>query len=192
MGAMVAGPASATTQASEQAYYVVRQPVSQFLDQLEQDTGVQIDVSARIPGTIIATSVEGDVEAVLSTLSRRFGFHWFFFNNVYYISPVSEGEMRLVRLNDISSAMAQQALADAGLLSDRFPVIEAAQGKAIALTGPPKMLALSEAIIESLVPDAPTPLSPQAPSPTKSAAAQQEQERDTLLLYRGTSLSVIE
>lgn len=191
-GATVAVP----LEAKDHAYYVLRQPVVQFLKQLEQDAGVQIDLSSRIPGTIIETRVDGDPDAILDTLSRRFGFHWFIFNNIYYVSPSSESEMRLMRLNGISSEKARQALADAGLINSRFQVVEAAQSQALVMTGPPKLLALSEAIIETLVPEAPAS---ETPAPTRTIVSQlpapagdvSPAEEDALLLYRGTSLSVI-
>ena len=59
--------------------------------------------------------------------------------------------MRLVRLGDVPSDVAKAVLAESGLMSDRFPVADAAQGTAVALTGPPKLLGLSEAVIEAVV-----------------------------------------
>lgn len=196
-GGVLSVPVQAAVQAETHAYFIVRQPVAQFIEQLENDGGVQIDMSVRIQGMITNMRVGGDVEAILSLLSRRYGFHWFAFNNVFYVSPVSDARMRLVLLNGISSKAALQALAEAGLASDSFPITETSGGKALALTGPPKLLALSEAIIESLEPEvsesatASATVNVIAPaSPSIRPRPVQPVQRDTLRLYRGTSLSV--
>ncbi len=133
------------------SYMVVRQPLTQFLVQLGRDAGIQIVVSGGVKGEIEVTWLEGEPLAILQNLAARYDMEWFAFNNVIYVSDASESLMRLVRLGEISAAAAQDALGTAGLLSDRFMVSETAQGTALALTGPPKLLGLSEAVIESLM-----------------------------------------
>jgi len=133
------------------SYMVVRQPLTQFLVQLGRDAGIQIVVSGGVKGEIEVTWLEGEPLAILQNLAARYDMEWFAFNDVIYVSDASESPMRLVRLGEISAAAAQDALGAAGLLSDRFMVSETAQGTALALTGPPKLLGLSEAVIESLM-----------------------------------------
>ncbi|WP_296426759.1 hypothetical protein [Yoonia sp.] len=133
------------------SYMVVRQPLTQFLVQLGRDAGIQIVVSGGVKGEIEVTWLEGEPLAILQNLAARYDMEWFAFNDVIYVSDASESLMRLVRLGEISAAAAQDALGAAGLLSDRFMVSETAQGTALALTGPPKLLGLSEAVIESLM-----------------------------------------
>lgn len=194
---MLCNASSAYAKSDVVSYLVVRQPVSQFFEQLERDTGVHIDASKYIPGVITNMRLSGSVEAVISQLSQEFGFHWFSFNNIVYVSLTSESKMRLVRLKDVSSADAMRALSEVGLASDRFPIIEAAQGKAIALTGPPKLLGLSEAIIESLIPESPDvvevavpPLSVPPLSVPAFVPRVAEKKARGLVLYRGTSWQV--
>ncbi|MEP3847594.1 MAG: hypothetical protein ABJM43_19795 [Paracoccaceae bacterium] len=150
----VASPVLAQTEMkadTQLSYLIVHQPLVQFLSQLERDAGVQIDATESVNGMITDMRVDGDVGAVLTQLSQRFDLQWFAFNGVHYVSDQSEARMRLVRLGDVPSDVAKAALADSGLMSDRFPVADAAQGTAVALTGPPKLLGLSEAVIESVV-----------------------------------------
>lgn len=135
----------------DHAYYVVNQPLVQFLEQLERDSDRQIDTTESVHGIVRSARLSGDVEQILTTLSRRFDLEWFGFNGVYYVSAETESRMRLVRLGDMPMGVARDALAQSGLKSDRFPIAEAAQGTALALTGPPKLLGLSEAVIESVV-----------------------------------------
>lgn len=140
-----------TASETELSYLVVRQPIVQFLSQLERDTGLQIDATESVNGLIADMRLDGEIAEILSQLSQRFDLQWFAFNGVHYVSAQSEARMRLVRLGDVPSDVAKAVLAESGLMSDRFPVADAAQGTAVALTGPPKLLGLSEAVIEAVV-----------------------------------------
>lgn len=196
---LLCGISSAQARSEAVSYLVLKQPVPQFFEQLERDTGVHFDVSGSIPGTIIDKRLAGNVETIVAQLSRQFGFHWFTFNDTIYISPASDSRIRLVRLNQVSSADARRALKEVGLTDDRFPITDAANGKALALTGPAKRLGLSEAIIESLAPETPDKdevVAMPAVAPTvvtaPSAPYQAKQKIPSLVLYRGTSKHTIQ
>ncbi|MEL6839964.1 MAG: hypothetical protein AAFP85_11780 [Pseudomonadota bacterium] len=133
------------------SYFVVNQPIVDFFEQMERDSGVQIDTTESVRDVVRTLRLSGDVEQILTTLARRFDLEWFGFNGVYYVSAETESRMRLIRLGDVPVEVAKDALAQSGLTSDRFSISQAAQGTALALTGPPKLLGLSEAVIESVV-----------------------------------------
>ncbi len=153
---------SATVAPSELSYKVLRQPVPDFLKQVARDAGVQIDLSSGVAGSLTALSVSGDVAAVLDAVAAQTNLQWFAFNGTFYVSTAGESEVRLLRLESVHGTTAISVLAEIGLTQERFPITLTGSGNTIALTGPPKLLALREAIIEGIVPP-PAPKPVQAP-----------------------------
>ena len=75
-----------TASETELSYLVVRQPIVQFLSQLERDTGLQIDATESVNGLIADMRLDGEIAVFLSQLSQRFVPQWFAFNGVLYVS----------------------------------------------------------------------------------------------------------
>lgn len=144
-------------------YMVLNQQLPDFVDMLARDTGTRIEMTQKVRGDLVRQRIRGSLDAVLDQLAVDHDLDWFAFNGSYHLSNRSETATRLVRLGAIPAPVARAALAEAGLLTDRFPLREAANGTVVILSGPPRLLGLSEGLIESLAPPA-TAQAPFAPA----------------------------
>lgn len=151
-------------------YYVVNQPLTEFLQMFARDLNLRVDVSPAVRGTIRNRAYSGSVEAVLGKVARIYSVDWFQFNGVYYVSARSEATTRLTRLGALGAPEAISILTESGLVMERYPVSQVAGQSTLALSGPPKLLAIAEAIVEAV---------PSKPSATTSAAP-------TIVVRRGT------
>lgn len=145
------------------SYRVLRQSIPDFLQQVARDADVQIDLSPGIAGMLSSLSVAGEIETVLDAVASQANLQWFAFNGTFYVSTAGEAEVRLLRLKSISSRAAIQAIEEVGLAAERFPIKVGATGKTIAFTGPPKLLALREGIIEGVEVEPPVVVPPDKP-----------------------------
>ncbi len=144
-------------------YYVVNQPLTEFLQMFARDLNLRVDVSPAVRGTIRNRAYSGNIEAVLSKLGQIYSVDWFQFNGVYYVSARSEATTRLTRLGALGAPEAISILSESGLVMARYPVSQVAGQSTLALSGPPKLLALAEAIVEA-VPGKPTEITPAVPT----------------------------
>lgn len=131
-------------------YFVVSQRVTHFLPLLSRDSGIRIEMTESVRGDLSKIRLRGSPEDVIAEISSRLNLDWFDFNGVYYLSSKAESTTRLIRLGETSLVAAREALTEAGLNYDRFAFRTASGGSAIAISGPPKLLGMSEALIESL------------------------------------------
>ena len=168
--AAAAGPATAAPDTPEAAaveasdalagdhdYYVVAQRVSDFAALLSRDTGTRILLSPKVRGRIEGVRLTGSLGEILDALAAARGLDWFEYNGAVHVSTRDETATRLVRLGDLPAAAARAELERMGLPMERFAVREAASGTAIALSGPPGLLGLAEAAIESMPSPAASP-----------------------------------
>ncbi len=160
----------------ELSYRVITQSLNGFLNELIRDSGDRIDVSADVRGHLSHVMHTGRTETILDQLAVQHSLDWFAFNGVYYISAKSEAMTRMTRLGDLTDEAALDALEASGLLFDRFPVRRTAEQSALAISGPPKYLALVEAVIENI---------PSLSTPIQSAAI------NTVVVRKGTEETVV-
>lgn len=130
--------------------YAVDVGVTQFLNAVSVAAGVKIDVSDAVNGRIRRQDFKGPLNEVLDVLSTYSGLEWFRFNNVYYVSQSSEATSRVVRFGNLVPERAAEALEAAGIDSTVLSQTVMSGGEAIVLTGPPKLVAFAEVIIESI------------------------------------------
>ncbi len=123
-----------------------------FLDTIDTITGSRIETTETLRTQTVNGWYEGSVEDVLETLGRSSDLDWFQFNNTYYVGLKSEAATRIVRLGDVGYAGAVTALENADITADVLNMISVANGSAIVLTGHPKLVAFSEAILQSIQP----------------------------------------
>lgn len=142
------GPVAAPDTALD--YRVIDQGLRAFLQVLAADTGTRIVPGPELRGRITDATLSGDMDAILDRLAETHRIDWFAFNGVVHISGGAEATTRLVRLGDLPAARARAALAEMDLPFDRFGLREAADGKALIVSGPPRLLAIVEATIETL------------------------------------------
>ncbi|WP_188791825.1 hypothetical protein [Salipiger pallidus] len=129
---------------------MLRQPVVEFLQILARDRGLRLDMTDRVRGTIVDMRLSGSVEDLLDQLAEAHALDWFAFNGVIHVSTVGEAVTRLIRLGDLDADHAVAVLDDAGLALERYPIRSTAERSTVAISGPPRMLALAEAVIESV------------------------------------------
>ena len=131
-------------------YLVLRQPVVEFLQVLARDQGLRLDMTERVRGTIVDMRLSGSVGDLLDQLVEAHALDWFAFNGVIHVSTGGEAVTRLIRLGDLDADHAVAVLDDAGLALARYPIRSTAERSTVAISGPPRMLALAEAVIESV------------------------------------------
>ena len=123
-----------------------------FLDTIDTITGARIEATEALRTQTVNGWYEGSVEDVLEKLGRSSDLDWFQFNNTYYVGLKSEAATRIVQLGDIGYDGAVTALENANITADFLNMISVADGSAIVLTGHPKLVAFSEAILQSIQP----------------------------------------
>ncbi len=157
-------------------YLVVNQRVEDFLIEFARDNGLRVDITGSIRDRITGRRLRGEIEDVFNQIGRAHSLDWFLFNGIYYVSPRDQATTRMTRLGDLDIEDAMRALAASGLVMDRYPVTQAAERSALALSGPPKFLALAEAVIESV--------------PSKTPEAREVSEK-TIKIRRGLEEEVV-
>lgn len=140
-------------------YYIFNQSVGSFFDDLERDTSLRLQVSPNVRGALRNVSLSGPPLGVVNEISKSLGLDWYTFNDVIHVSAKSESGTRVVRLGDLSPEHALTALRDSGLPMDRFPAQVTGEGSALAFSGPPTLLALAEAVMET-IPEVARPVPP--------------------------------
>ena len=133
-------------------YLVVRQDSSALFEDLARDLGLRLDLSDGVHGTLSGQRLTGTRDEVLTAATKDLGLDWFIFNGVLYISDRTEALTRIVRMGDLKTEKVMTVLTDSGLATERLDIESSAGGTALALSGPPKLLALAEAIIEGIPP----------------------------------------
>ncbi|WP_028957532.1 hypothetical protein [Sulfitobacter sp. 20_GPM-1509m] len=141
---------SEETLEQEEDYFVLKISVPDFLDLLARDGSLRLDVTQRVRGTITDMRLTGTVNMILDRVCDVYALDWFAFNGVIHISARSEAMTRLIRLGDLDSESAIEVLQEAGLALEHYPIRTTAERSTIAMSGPPRMLALAEAVIESI------------------------------------------
>ncbi|MEP2783339.1 MAG: hypothetical protein ABJO67_02330 [Pseudoruegeria sp.] len=131
-------------------YYIFNQSVNSFFDDLERDTSLRLQVSPQVTGSLRDVSLSGPPLDVVRQVSGSLGLDWYTFNDVIHVSAKSESGTRVVRLGDLTPEYAMTALRRSGLPIDRFPAQITGQGSALAFSGPPTLLALAEAVMETI------------------------------------------
>lgn len=139
---------------NEYEFFVVSSSIGQFADTLIGATGARIELSDGVRARLSRQRLTGDLGQVLDQLAAEYELDWFVFNNVYYVSSSRESTVRVIRPGHLGFDDVQSALSDAGLMSAKLSLLKAANGEAVVLSGPPKLLALAEVVIES-IPDTP-------------------------------------
>lgn len=130
--------------------YIIDASFKTVFDELSRQSQQRIDLGEQVHGRINAMRLQGDAEDAVSQVSQAYGLDWFKFNGVIYVSDVDSAVSRVVRLGNLPYTVAQSAIESAGLDTPAFRMASASEGKAAVLTGPPKMVAFGEVILESL------------------------------------------
>jgi hypothetical protein len=138
--------------ARKQDYYVVLQPVQTLLETVAGDSGLRLSYSDDVKGVVRKLRASGTTSEVLDAIATSMGLDWFTFNGIIYVSSRTEAATRLVRLGDLTPGQAITAIGEAGLPVDRVEMRPTSVDNVLALSGPPELLAIAEAVIESIPP----------------------------------------
>lgn len=158
--------------AADTELFIVDARLRDVVDVLGRVTGERIELTDAVSGRVTRKRLAGSLENILATLAEDYDFDWFAFNGQYYVSLRREATSRVIRLGFLDIARARAALAAAGLAGDGLRVMESENGEYIVLTGPPRIVAFSEVIVESLA-------DPTDPAPGGTG----------IRVYRGTTAS---
>jgi hypothetical protein len=138
----------------QQSYVVIAQPVQTVLEHVAREAGLRLTLSDKVKGLVRNLRASGRTDQILDAVCDQKGLEWFAFNDMIYVSARNEATTRLVKLGDLSSEQAVAALEDAGIPSESVETRSTSAGAVLALSGPPDLLAIAEALIESLPPTA--------------------------------------
>jgi hypothetical protein len=131
-------------------YLIVRESTAAVFDVISGDLELRLDLSDKVSGSLSDMRLSGTRDEILNALAAELGLDWFIFNGVIYVSGRTEALTRIVRLGDLGPAKVVVTLAESGLPTDKLSIEPSADGLAIAVSGPPKLLALAEAMIEGI------------------------------------------
>lgn len=113
---------------------------------------VSLKISSKVEGYISNRNLSGTQQDVLDALGGEFNYEWFEHNGTLYVSSRQEATTRVIELGELRGPTVLDALRNAGLETDRFPIRVLQDNKTMVLSGPPSYVALSEAIVQSLRP----------------------------------------
>jgi hypothetical protein len=137
-----------------QDYYVVLQPVQIVLESVAMTANLRLSYSDNVKGVVRKLRTTGTTADVLDEIAAAMSLDWFTFNGIIYVSSRAEATTRMVRLGDLAPDQAIKALGEAGLPLDRVETRSTSVDNILALSGPPELLAIAEAVIESTPPQA--------------------------------------
>ena len=160
-------------------YLVINQPARVFLTELSRHAGIRIDLSENIRGQLTHLHLSGSVPEILSRLSTHMGWEMFTVNGVIFLSDAEESRTRFVRLGDVGMDDARAALERSGLAFDSYPMSTAVNGTALILSGPPKLLALREAVIAAI--PLPEPAVPPTSPPGQKVVVKRAGKAETVI-----------
>jgi len=163
----VAQPAAALTDpvaprteaalARTQSYYVLLQPVQTLLETVASEADLRLSLSNEVKGVVRKLQTSGKTSDVLDTISANMGLEWFTFNGIIYVSARKEATTRMVRLGDLTPEQAITAIGESGLPLSKVETLPTSVDNVLAISGPPELLAIAEAVIESIPPHVAAP-----------------------------------
>jgi hypothetical protein len=145
-------PAVLGAQSQSLDYLVINQPIADVFAMIERDTGLRIMTTEAVRGRIEQHRLTGPTETALRKLAVQQDLDLFVYNGTVHVSARSEAALRLVGLDGIPADRAKAALEQAGLNFAPDTLRIASDGNSLSLSGPPRMLAIAEAVIEGLPP----------------------------------------
>ena len=134
------------------AYYVISSTVSDVVADLGKEIGLRYEQDGRLDGKLTSRHLQGSVESLLANLGQEFGFVYFDYNDVLYVSAISENLTRVVTREGFTSSDIM-SLVEKGALSDApINLKEIVASNAVVVTGPPAAIAFVEALVQTAVP----------------------------------------
>lgn len=171
-----------TALARRQDYFVILQQAQTLLETIALEAGLRLSISDQVNGVARNLRLTGTTSEVLDTVTATLGLDWFIFNGIVHVSSRSEATTRIIRLGDLTSDQVIESIGAAGLTLDRLEIRHTVAGNLLTLSGPPDLLAIAEAMIDSMPsPAAARPIL-EAPAPARTVLVRRgnEEQRVTL------------
>ncbi|MCV3211078.1 type III secretion protein [Mesorhizobium sp. YC-39] len=164
-------------------YAVLDQELAAALQEFGNNLKIKISISGEVKGRIRGRMPDLPPRAFLDRLTDLYNLQWYFDGVELYVSSANEAQTRLLVLTPIRFDALKAAL-DALNISDERYVVRPAPGNALVMvSGPPRFVALVEQTFNGLV--------AQAQAQPQAAAVEKPPQESVLLLFRGSSATVI-
>jgi type III secretion protein C len=123
--------------------YVFVEPkdIKVFLREFAVQHGFAIQLDPEIKGEI-AGRYSLSPKAMMDTLSRNYGFVWFYDGRVVYLSPASSVESDVIRLGETTPSQLNRSLALLGIADSRFPLSFDPDRGIVMVSGPKRYVEL--------------------------------------------------
>lgn len=134
-------------------FFILSETVPDVIDFIAARNGKTVHISSAVQGIIKGQRFIGSFESVVNEFSERNNLIWFNFNNEIYFDVKRNVTTRIMKLGPVSTNKVVEVLTESGISINHLEINEAADGKALIVSGPPKLLGIIEALIASVDPE---------------------------------------
>lgn len=142
--------------ASEQIpfdFLVVNEGLPEVIQYLSAHAAIRTQMADSVQGRLRLRHLVGTPQEILDDLTLDHDLDWFAFNGTYYVDTKQSTKTRIIPLGELSFERAIAALEQAEVPVRQYPISSAADGKAMVMSGPPKLIGIVEALVASTTVD---------------------------------------
>jgi type III secretion protein C len=132
------------------AITVAERTIVEVLKDFFEDNSMQVVIDAGVEGTVKNAKFSLKPQEFLDVLGSRYGFTSFYDGQTVYISPASQNQSRIFKVDRAGQAKAKRILMSLRLDDNRNPVRYDEESKLIVVTGPMRYVSAVEAALSSL------------------------------------------
>ena len=130
-------------------FMVINEGLPEVIQYLSAHSDLRTQMSDNVQGRIRARHLTGTPVSILSDLAIEYDLDWFAFNGTHYLDTKRNATTRIIPLEDLSFERAISALEQAEIPTQQYLIRSAADGNALVMSGPPKLLGIVEALVLS-------------------------------------------
>ncbi len=142
---------SAPVSAGVVSYYIVNQDVRSAMLDMSKILSVPITLAPDVKGKATAGKYEGTPLQILDKLCNDLGLQRFYDGNTLYISKASSAITKVLDLKNIAMPDLLRGLTRVGVDLEQFPVRFDAERNLAILYGPPRYIAVAEAVAAQIM-----------------------------------------
>lgn len=128
-------------------YYSIVTRVSDLVATIAADMGVPVEIEGDLDRTVRSRHFMGEPSQILDDLALQFGFDYFDFNGVLYVSTRDQRVTRLIAREGIPQEDVVGMIEQIGLDQDRLRYSSDPRSEAVTVTGPPAAIGMVEAML---------------------------------------------
>jgi type II secretory pathway component GspD/PulD (secretin) len=132
-------------------YYIINQDVRSAMSDISKILNVPITLANDVKGKATAGKYSGTPVQILDKLCADLGLQRFYDGNTLYISKASSAMTKVLDLKNISMADLTAGLTQVGIDLQQFPVRFDAERNLAILYGPPRYIAVAEAVAAQII-----------------------------------------